>query len=69
MRKFFRRLYALFHRRRLQRELEEEMAGLGGRMPGFRQARSEVTPAANWRARREKRLTAALGYCTFNHIR
>ncbi len=37
MRKFFRRLYALFHRRRLQRELEEEMAAHREMMPAERQ--------------------------------
>ena len=36
MRKLFRRLYALFHRRRLQRELEEEMAAHREMMPAER---------------------------------
>jgi len=37
MRKFFRRLSALCHRRRLQRELEEEMAAHREMMPADRQ--------------------------------
>jgi putative ABC transport system permease protein len=37
MHKFFRRLYSLFHRRRLQRELEEEMAAHREMMPAERQ--------------------------------
>src|ERR1700681_4968242 len=37
MRKFFRRLSALFHRRRLQQELEEEMAAHREMMPADRQ--------------------------------
>jgi predicted permease len=36
MRKFFRRLYALFHRRRLQQELEDEMAAHREMMPAGR---------------------------------
>jgi predicted permease len=36
MRKFWRRLYALFHRRRLQQELEEEMAAHREMMPADR---------------------------------
>src|SRR4051812_21152868 len=36
MRKFFRRLYVLFHRRRLQRELEDEMAAHREMMPAGR---------------------------------
>src|SRR2546427_739698 len=37
MRRFFRRLHALFHRRRLQLELEEEMAAHPEMMPADRQ--------------------------------
>ncbi|MBZ5617358.1 MAG: hypothetical protein LAQ69_01305 [Acidobacteriia bacterium] len=37
MRKFFRRLSALFHRRRLQREIEAEMAAHREMMPAGRQ--------------------------------
>src|SRR5258708_17988894 len=37
MRKLMRRISALIHRRRLQRELQEEMAATGGWMPADRQ--------------------------------
>src|SRR5437016_1961832 len=44
MRKFFRRLAALIHRQRLQRELEEEMAAHREMMPVERQRHFGSTP-------------------------